>query len=271
MTMLRTFALTLVFCAGMQTAHAELLLSAPPRETAEAGEKIFGPLARFLSEVVGEPVRYEHPYDWPTYTENVKQGKYDFVFDGPHFTAWRIANSGHMPLVRLPEPLRFYVATPASQSDVPDLKSLSGSGVCAMPSPNLTALVLAAELGENEVPPLTYVGGGNRALADALWAEQCRAAVLRDQFADARLGFAQRNRLRILFRSRDYPNQTLSVGPRVRAEFHTPIIQQLTASAGRQAASGLLARFAGPGAGFIPARTRDYEGTERLLAGANWD
>lgn len=271
MTTLRIFALALLVCAGIQPAHAELLLSAPPRETAEAGEKIYGPLAKFLSGVIGEQVRYEHPYDWPTYTANIKEGKYDLVFDGPHFVSWRMANSGHSPLVRLPEPLRFYVATPAAANELPDLKGLAGGGLCAMPSPNLTALVLAAELNPNEVPPLTSVKGGNKALAGALWDQKCRASVLRDQFADFRLGYERRNHLRILFRSRDYPNQTITAGPRVPAEFHASMIEALTSSRGREAAKGLLERFAGPGAGFVPARARDYRETGHLLAGANWD
>jgi ABC-type phosphate/phosphonate transport system substrate-binding protein len=268
----RSTLIILALCAGLvQTVRAELLLSAPPRETAEAGRKIYGPLADLLSETLGEPVRYEHPYDWPTYTTNLQEGRYDFVFDGPHFAAWRIARSGHVPLVRLPEPLRFYVATRAPESELPDLKALLGGGLCTMPAPNLTALVLAAERKADDVPPLTFIKGGNGALAAALWDGKCRAAVLRDQFADRRLSFKRRNSLRILFRSRDYPNQTLTAGPRIPSATRAQLIDVLTRPAGREAAKALLERFAGAGAGFVPARARDYLGAERLLAGPGWE
>ena len=70
-----------------------LVLSAPPRETAEDGKSIYQPVAEYLSTVIGRRVVYQHPGTWGLYRTTMLRGGYDLVFDGPHFNSYRIENS----------------------------------------------------------------------------------------------------------------------------------------------------------------------------------
>ena len=79
----------------VSTAFARnLILSAPPRETAEAGMKIYGPIAQHLSKLLGVIVTYKHPGNWMTYQHEMRDDKYDIIFDGPHFISWREKHLG---------------------------------------------------------------------------------------------------------------------------------------------------------------------------------
>jgi len=65
----------------------DLILSAPPRETPEAGNKMYSPIAGYLSEMLGVNVKYIHPGNWLNYQREMRSDKYDIIFDGPHFIA----------------------------------------------------------------------------------------------------------------------------------------------------------------------------------------
>ena len=41
--------------------HAELILSAPPRESPDKGRQTYTPVARYLEHILGEEVTYKHP------------------------------------------------------------------------------------------------------------------------------------------------------------------------------------------------------------------
>ena len=51
----------LVFILSISNAQAELILSAPPRESLKAGNELYGPLAEHLTQLLGEKVIYKHP------------------------------------------------------------------------------------------------------------------------------------------------------------------------------------------------------------------
>ena len=102
----------------VQTARADLVLSAPPRETPEAGLKLYGPLAEFLSKAIGEKVEYRHPDNWGIYQGLMTKGEYDLVFDGPHFVSWRIQRLKHEPLAALSGKLGFVVVAQQDDSQV---------------------------------------------------------------------------------------------------------------------------------------------------------
>ncbi|MGD8644542.1 MAG: phosphate/phosphonate ABC transporter substrate-binding protein, partial [Chromatiales bacterium] len=53
---LKTIGLTAVLAAPLSgVAQEQLILTAPPRESPEAGERMYGPLARQLTELLGRP------------------------------------------------------------------------------------------------------------------------------------------------------------------------------------------------------------------------
>lgn len=119
-------------------ALADIVLSAPPRESAEADAKLYEPLAESLTELLGEKMVYQYPGSWHNYQKQLQNDKYDIVFDGPHFAAWRMTSLQARPLVRLPGSLRFVLVVPTK--DIVKVNDLVGKPVCTLPSPNLGAL-----------------------------------------------------------------------------------------------------------------------------------
>jgi len=116
----------LMFLASMHLAVAELIMTAPPREQPEAGEKIYAPLAAHLTELLGEKVTYKHPKNWLEYQRDLRHDVYDIVFDGPHFVSWRVAHLNHDVLVKLPGTLEFVIVINKDDQDIKVMKDLVG-------------------------------------------------------------------------------------------------------------------------------------------------
>ncbi|MDH5777459.1 MAG: phosphate/phosphite/phosphonate ABC transporter substrate-binding protein, partial [Gammaproteobacteria bacterium] len=70
-------------------------MTAPPRESKEAGNKLYTPLANHLSKLLNAKVVYQHPGNWLNYQRDMREDKYDIVFDGPHFISWRLEHLKH--------------------------------------------------------------------------------------------------------------------------------------------------------------------------------
>ena len=86
-----TSVFSIFFCVLYSLpVSADLILTSPPRESAARGEELYGPLAQLLTVQLGQSVVYERARDWIEYSTRMKQDKYDIVFDGPHFAAWRM-------------------------------------------------------------------------------------------------------------------------------------------------------------------------------------
>lgn len=260
-------ALSLLFVSPL---HAELIFSAPPREDATQAAKDYGPLIKLLNEVLGEKVTFQAPVSWANYSHAMQAGKYDIVFDGPHFVAWRIQHGNHQPLLRLPGDLGFVTVVRANDP-ARNLNDLLKHTVCVPASPNLAANVLLAEYGPIAQPRLLHPRNGMAGVYAAFYSGQCDAAVLRDTHYDKKLDDAERAKLLAIFRSRSYPNQALTTGPRVSAEQRAAIIAALGKPENHAAVAPLTARFVGNAeAGLIPARAEDYAGLNLLLEKQVW-
>ncbi|WP_455203153.1 PhnD/SsuA/transferrin family substrate-binding protein, partial [Kaarinaea lacus] len=151
-----------VWCFGFASfASAELILSAPPRENPSVGEKLYGPLASHLTELLGEKVVYQHPHNWLEYQRDIRRGVYDIVFDGPHFVSWRLEHLKHDVLVKLPGTLEFVVVIHDDNDEIKSMKDLIGKKVCAIPPPNLATLTLIEQFNNPVRQPIIWgVNGG---------------------------------------------------------------------------------------------------------------
>jgi len=124
---------------GLHAAYSkEYVFSAPPRETLEYGNEVYGPIAAYLSKVTGTRIVYQHQTNWLSYLYGMKNGEYDIVFDGPHFNAWRNRYQGHVPLARIDnlkgkqfKPRWVLVARKGT-----DMKDLNGKVFCLHAPPN---------------------------------------------------------------------------------------------------------------------------------------
>lgn len=247
-------------------AAAELIFTAPPRETEVAGQALYGPIAEHLSTVLGDKVTYEHPKNWLSYQHDMRKGKYDIVFDGPHFMSWRMANLGANPVVKLPGELLFYLVARADDDTLNGLDDIIAKPVCGIAPPNLATLSVLAEM-KNPVrqPVLVPIKGGFGVVHKAFKEGKCRAAIMRSTFYDKKLSAEDRASSKVIYKSRPFPNQGITVSQQVGVEQTKLLIQSLTTLEGATSAKNLLSRFGGKATAFIPANKEEYQGHNKLL------
>jgi len=265
-------ALLLAACLFFsQQINAKLILTAPPRESAEQGQKLYGPLAAHLSRLLGEKVIYQHPRDWLRYQRDIRRDVFDIIFDGPHFASWRILHLSHNPLVKLPGRLDFYFIAPKSSGNIRGPKDLILKKVCAIPPPNLTSLVLLNVLDSPiREPIIKSVKGGMPAVFKQLKEKKCVAAVVRQDYFNKKLSEDQRKDYKVIYSSEKIPNQVITASSRVRPTDQTKIIQSLTSvdGAGFQSVEKIIRRFAGKKVtSFVNVSKKDYEGQNQFLEG----
>lgn len=247
------------------TTAAEIVLTAPPRESAEAGAKLYEPLAKSLSELLGEKVVYQHPGNWHNYQKQLQNDKYDIVFDGPHFAAWRMTSLNARPLVRLPGNLRFVLVTNSEDNKITRVNDLVGKKVCTLPSPNLGALTLYS-MYQNPViqPEFVPVKGGFKQVTKKLLAGDCRGAIMRSSFYYKKLPTETRDKFKVLKESRPIINQGITVSRRIGWSARSKMLNALTTKSGNEAIRPILDRFAHKANAFVPARQTEYVGKNLL-------
>lgn len=247
-----------------------LVLTAPPRETPAKGMKMYGPIAAHLSKTLGVIVTYSHPGNWLKYQRDMRNDKYDILFDGPHFVAWRIAHLGHEALIKLPGKLQFILVNEKA-NELAHADNLIGKRICGISPPNLSSLsVLDYYRNPVRQPVLKGVKGGMGKVYKKFKDQKgrCDAAIFRTAFFKKKLKKEQRATMKVLFKSKAMPNQAFSVSKRVSQRMKSKITNELTLTkAGIASTKGLRKRFAGKAKSFIPSKPKEFEGYNMLLEG----
>ncbi len=267
--LLRCKYLVLILVMYCGHVSAELVFTAPPRESKQAGEEQYGPLAEFFTEQLGQPVKYQHPGNWLTYQSNMRTGKYDIVFDGPHFASWRQAHLQHDMLVKLPGYLQFHLLARAGDSKINSPDDLIGKKICGISPPNLSTLsILAAYTNPVRQPIIKGIKGGMGKVHKVFMSGQCEAMVLRTAFYQKKLKPEDREKLKIIYTTARMPQQVISAGERISpAEKQKLQNYLLKGQKGQKALMPTLKRFGGKARSFIPADNKEYEGYNMLLEG----
>jgi len=265
---LQISVLTLLLLGQTSLVSADLILSAPPREKADAGQKLYGPLAARLSELLGEKVTYERPKSWLAYQHDMRKDKYDIVFDGPHFISWRIKNRSHVPVVKLPGSLQFVVVSKKDDDKVKSLDDLVGRKICGIPPPNLgTLTVYAAYVHPARQPVIAPIRGGFPKVMKSFEDGKCQGAVFRTKFYEKKLTDEQRAKTKILYTSPELPNQGISFSSRVKPSARKIVAEALTKGDHIPATKNILVRFGGKAKAFIPTSEKDYAEHYKLIEG----
>lgn len=261
--------LMVIYALSSVPANAAWLLTSPPREKPDEAQEMYGKLAEFLSIQMGEQVVYERPHGWIDYVNNMRAGKYDIVFDGPHFAAWRMKHLNHIPLVKLPGTLTFVVVGKRSDIKLNKLSDFITGGWCGLPSPNLATMAVMAQFNNPvKQPDFIEIQDVNN-IIPALKSGRCRAAGLLDKFYK-KASEEDKKDLKVIYTTPTFPDQTITVSARISAPAREKIIAALTAETGVPAAKSLLDKFAKNATHFIRAPSPEYEGLEDLLEGVIW-
>lgn len=261
-----SFSSLCIFTLSIGAASAEYLFTAPPRESAEKGKETYGPLVAQLSRIIGAEVKYVHPGNWVAYKKKVQSGKYDFVFDGPHFVAWRLNNLDVSTSVKLPGTLSFVLITSKSSSYIKTKENLISRKICALPSPHLGTLTTYSMFPNPVQQPkfVTNKGGFKNLMVNFL-SGKCDAAILRDTYFKNKVDKNIREGLKVIARSKTMTNQGITISKRVDVNTKQRIISFLTSEEGSVAAKNLFQRFSKKKAYFITAGDSDYDGQNLLV------
>ena len=243
-----------------------LVLTSPPRETPEAGAKAYGPLADYLTNLLGEKVVYKHPENWLRYQRSIKRDEFDIVFDGPHLASWRVKHHGHTPLMMLTGSLVFFYIAKKDNNQINGPKDFAAQKICVMPPPNLTSLVMLSHLdGPATEPVIKSIKGGFKNVAKGLLDDKCVGAVVPAGFYKKKMSDEERNQLKVVYKSTPLSNQVLTASNRISADNIQKIIASLSSGEGLEIINKFANRFGGKK--FIPAEKEKYIEANDLLEG----
>lgn len=261
--------LRLKFCAiacllfmAPASAFSEYVFTAPPRETRERGMEIYKPIADYLTRATGEVFIYQHPGSWEAYSDAMKRGEYDLVFDGPHFVSWRIAHVDHQAIVKLPQLHIWRVISRRGDASVNTLEDLVGKRVCAPKSPNFGMLTFMSHYTNPERQPEHVITKGWKDGYNAVLDGKCQATVLpktNHQKYDPSGTFTKAVHTHL-----PYPNQGFTAGPRMSPGMKRQVQESLLSSEGQAAMAKLRSRYAGDKL-MIAAEDEEYEGISMVL------
>jgi len=256
---------------GNSNVFADLIFSAPPRGTEAEERATYEPLVKAMSKAIGEKVEYVYPRGFIEYSVDMQKGRYDIVFDGPHFAEWRVVNLHHNLLVNLPENLQFLVVTPKAMTKVNTLKDLIFESVCAQMTPQLGTLMLIQNYTDHAVEPrLHLVRGEDKVFSDFVGG-QCTAAVLRDK-TYFKMSKAERATYKVVYTSALAPNDAITANNKISREQRQALINLLTNPATAKVASPIFDRFSNKARAFNVADPKQFEGLDQLLLLAfGWD
>jgi ABC-type phosphate/phosphonate transport system substrate-binding protein len=242
--------------------ESALVLSAPPRESAEDGDKRFGPMADFLSKTLGRKVVYRHPGTWGGYQSDMQSGAYDIVFDGPHFVGWRVEKLGHNVLVKLPGEFLYVGFVRKDNTVIKDIKQLAGQPVCVHAPPNLGTLMLLSEFDNPSRQPVIVISEGYDKIYQGVTAGKCVAGMLpkvhlkKHDISDTYM--------RVMYSHRSIPEQAITAGLRLSADEQTKITEALLAPGTEAVLAGFREAYAF-GGWFVRATNEEYAGLGAYL------
>lgn len=243
-------------------SHQSLILTAPPLESEAEAERIYAPIAAYLSHAIGKPVEFVPAGNWGAYEGWMQKGKYDLVLDGPHFNGWRVRHLGHQVLVRVSGHFHFvmFVRKTDPATSVSDLQ---GALFCAADPPNLATLMLLSKFDPFRAPGIEPKIGP-MAIYNGVVEKQCRAGVLPESYllkSDPGMTYT-----RIVYSFPPLPHSALSASQRVSPEEKVRIVQAILSPAASVAFAGYHAKYM-TGDHFEVARDRQFKSASRILDG----
>jgi ABC-type phosphate/phosphonate transport system substrate-binding protein len=240
----------------------EIIFTTAPTQPPEQTLKVYGPIAAWLSKETGKKVVLEPAKTFLEYTNRMRKGDYDLIFDGPQFVGWRMEELNHTTLAKLPGAIVFVVAV-REDDHIRNVEDLAGKKVCSFSSPNLLTLGFLDLFPSAARQPVMVKAETFKGALDCLRNGRGVAAVMRDKFWEKRPA-EQKQGLRLLYTSNTpYPHRAFSINKEVDAETRGKITSALLSDDGAKIAQNLLKRFRVDH--FVLARDAEYRGMGRLL------
>jgi len=253
-----------------QTAFAQepIIFSTAPTQSVKHTIERYQPIADYLTKAIGRKVKLVPAENFIQYSRAIIEDKYDLIFDGPQFVAWRMArdnNTRHKVLVKLPGKLRFVVVA-RKDLKVKSIKRLAGKRICAFNSPNLLTLgFLDLFPNPSSVPVMVSMKNFKKGLGCAIKGKGV-AVILRDKFWNKVSAKKPKlkKKLRLFYTGKaGLPHRAFSISNRIDAVTREKIRRALLSPAAIQPSKRVLKQFKAKK--FVPASTAEYTGHGKLL------
>lgn len=146
----------------------------PQAETVHAWQ----PLADYLSEVLGSPVRIVTQPDFLHYGLRFDDPKvYDFTLDAAHLAAWRVKHAGAQILARIEGQVSYSLVV-RSSADIVEPEELIAKPVATLSAPAMGALLLADRFSNPVRQPRIIESSSSRDSMRALRNSEVEAAMV---------------------------------------------------------------------------------------------
>ncbi len=239
--------------AGTEASVPPITLVAAPRGSDIEETALYAPIAAYLTQRLGRPVRYVYIDNWLSYRKAVADNAYDLYFNGPHFSSWLINYRQHRLIARLPEQHTFVVIVSSNNAHVQTISDLSGRRNCLHAPPNLGTEIFNRSFENPARQPYTIPIHGWKEAFTGVVSGQCDGAVLPDTVLNKLNGGGL---VRVIHRYPAMPNQAITANGRLP----TAVLQDLQAAlldpVSASATAGLMRTYSSTG--FVAARLEDY-------------
>ena len=148
------FIAVLLLVLGSRSSYsAEYSLAVQPLLPPDKMEKIYTPLADYLSKKTGQTIKLSTFRSFTSYWSNMKRLKgFDMVLDGAHFTDYRVKKNQYKVLAKVPDTVSFTVVT-RGDLFVFDVTELSSYRVATMIAPSMGGLLLMEMFPDTDKQP----------------------------------------------------------------------------------------------------------------------
>jgi ABC-type phosphate/phosphonate transport system substrate-binding protein len=248
---------------NVQTQLAQqqpLVFTAPPRETPEEGERVYKPIADYLSQAIGKRIVYRHSPTWGMYRTEMLAGNFDIVFDGPHFLDYRVQRLNHNVLAKIEKPLEFVVFVRKDEKAAV-VAELGGKTFCTQSPPNLGALTLLAQFKDVQQPPVLVPAKGWSNVYEGVSGGTCTGGIMPKGILKK---LDESATMKVVQAIQPIQNQGFSAGPRVSPEDQARIAAALLAPEAAGPTEVLRNQF-NVGPAFVPTNNTEYAGAAELL------
>jgi len=237
-----------------------LVFTAPPRESAEEGERVYKPIADYLSQVIGKRIAYKHSPTWGVYRTEMLAGNFDLVFDGPHFLDYRAQKLNHHVLAKIPKPLEFVVFVRKDEK-ASTIADVGGKTFCTQSPPNLGALSLQAQFKDGVAAPVLVPAKGWPNVYDGVSSGTCTGGIMPKGILKK---LDEAGVMKVVHVVAPIQNQAFSVSSRISAEDRAKIAAALLAPEAAGPTEALRNSF-NVGPEFVVAHNDEYAGAAELL------
>jgi ABC-type phosphate/phosphonate transport system substrate-binding protein len=239
-------------------ATSELTLMVEPSYGTARLAEVFEPLANYIGQAVGRPVRLVTPRNYHFFWRDVRQSpSIDLLYAEAHFTDYRAQRFGSLPLARTAERLSYSILV-SDLVENPTVDRLVGRRLVTMPSPSL-GFALLTQLYPNPVsqPEILSSATSWRDGVEMVFAEEAEAAIVPTWLED------EYPNLTSVWTSREFMGPAISASSDLDPTLRERIREALLSIHEDPAANEVLLELRI--SRFEPATAAEYAGADRML------